>query len=1551
MSKLILLTTLQRLEGWDTTTELMFGAAITVSTDDGLPVNDSGLKPWEWTGGISGIRFVILAADGTAVPGTPKTASLFPGASSSQKKALEHFFKNLGTEYQFSKTEDPTNLKWAPMSFDPASTKPTYSVPVAQNKARPWHALLGKISTYPFPIPQAGNLSFLFTVSKSDLAGGTRIVGAPVISQGKFPSATLTPQNSPIPDGTDARAYVWPYDGLANWPVVAYVAPISITETLPPSFINRKTQWVEVQNSNVFSDDWMAYVEDRLADGFDLSQRIIEFLEANSSRLGDSDSQTLVEMTLASTRDIAGYGLDPAPGSTSLIQRLLTKNSNGQLSTADLALLQQTAKKLDTNLTLSTWKAALAAAVPEFTSLSVFNGSVSDRPLPSRSAVELRNLHGRLFNTEGDANLRQLMKTQWQILSQETKLQGREGIADVLAQASLGTNLRRGLALSNLGRFWKDFIQSNTDKNDKLGDKLITNCLVWYFQWYAAGRLGLPAPTVQPDIKAANGFPTFSPKVTSALTPDCAKALLEFIGKWAASYGAALKPSPSQPANAVHPIVFQVGRMEAMPQESQSSFGDDPMEGFSGIGVLLREKRSSGTGDWLCLNMAKGETYSTAIPLPSPFLAPCRITFKSELRQATISYNNQPLATNSPLSKRGIASRALVGDLKGRDALLEYVYSETSQIPGLKYGSSYEARPFVVANSGALPVAIGKRQSPCELDPAKLKALRPGPWSPIPYLRRIPVGAFKMEFTDEKGNEIFPSIPNDVFPRARDIASLSTGAPSPGPSKSYRETHLLLLADLSGMSHFTLRFKRPTTTWDNWSRWVAFDANSEDLRAKIIADYFRIATLNEQFKGKATGYDQTLDDPALADANGNAYLHIQLEVCSENGSMSPVGTPVFLKMPALSAPPVDLASARAKSLDIPCQWVASDQKTRITDDGNLFIKEGDVARVTVSVCIPEENWKRFDQNILPSPPPLVTSGTNAKFYRVAPLEILIESADFRLPTELELWNAFRTGSSRNSNGAAVLATLSGPGNFFRNLHRAELRRQIWRWQGRDTAPHPMNELVTFGQASADPPISDRIRRWEAVEFGDRPESDFLLMEMKGDPPSPNGTLSFRYEEVLESASGDSKASGARHDLRSLHYRFSVTAFSRYEQLLKRKNQTVFASVHAHIEVSPDSGKQVLNTNAASEAIEQHWKYAFVPCRRTADIPVPRLRLILPLTEPVIDNDGSAGKGTNFAPTPGLLVVLNEPWHEVGGLAEQLQVEIDTTPNENPALGQDMVYDEVGPDPISSSEPYFDKPRKKDEHAPILIDQTRIHGPVGHYFDASNTAAYFPVTSFVVPAPSTSDTSKIDFSWYFAKLRLRRVLTVCDGAFDNYTRSDDKCKLELKYSAWTDPVWAQFLAPFSILDEHAWPMSALRLLKKNSTLSELSLVDASGRPQHLEPFHPETGFFSLFLVLTRKVFDVTGQANQEQYIGFYRPSNDVWTAVDILSDAGESCLGLRARIIEVQSPTKIEGKSLWTSLFGQTGSKNKDVQARIVRISDPIDEASESVPNCEVQHVN
>jgi hypothetical protein len=1528
----------------------MFGITITVSTDDGLPVYEHGLKPWEWTGGINEIQYAVLGADGTPVAGMPKSASIVGSVTNQRKKALAQFFVNLGTEYQFSKSEDTNNLRWTPVSYDPNSTKPTYSVHVAQSKARPWHALLGKVSTYPFPIPQAGNLSFHFAIPRSALTGGDRIVAAPIVAKGEFPSATLTPQNSPLPDPTDARAYVWQYDGLPDWQVVAYVAPVLINETFSSSFIDRKTQWVSVNKSTVFNDDWMAYVEDRLADGFDLSQRIIEFIEMSpSGQLNDSDLKALVDMTLASLRDIAGYGLDPAPGSVSLIQRLLILAGTPYqpLSKAEIALLLEAAKTLDTGLTLSNWKAMIAKSVPELSKFAVLAGNVSDQPSASRTAVELRGLHGSLLNTEGDVNLRQLVKTQWQALFEEAKLHGRDGAAEALVQSSLKINLRHALALSNLGRFWKDFIQSNAVKTDSLGDKLFTDCFPWYFQRYAAGRFGFPAPALQAGINNMMGFPNFSPAAAPALSPACMKSFLDSVGKWAATYGTAIKPSPSQAANAVHPIVFQVGRIEPFPQESQSTFGDDPMEGFSGIAVLLREKRASNHGDWLCLNLTEGKTHSKEILLSAPMVAPCRVSFKSELRQATISYNNQPLIAASPLSNRGIASRSLLGDSKGRDALLEYTYSELSQIPGLKYGSSYEARPFVIANSGALPASIGKHESPCELDPAKLKALPSGPWDAIPYLRRIPVGSSKMEFTDEQGNEAFPSIPNDVFPRARDIKALSTGTMSAGPSKSYRETHLLLLADLPGMANFTFHFKRPATTWDNWSRWVATDPQTADLRAKIIADYFRLAALNDNYEGKAVGYDLTIDDPAIADVNGDAYLHIQLEVCDENGVMSSAGTPVFLKMPPLTAKPVDLASARAKALNLPCHWVTPDQKSRITEDGVLFVREGDVARVTVSVCVPEQNWKHFDPAVFSPLPPLVSSKTNAKFYRVAPLEVLIEAADFHLPTEVELWNSFKTGFQRNLKGSAVLATLGNQGGYFRNLHRAELRRQVWRWQGRATAPHPMNEVAS-GPGSVDPGIPDQIRKWEAIEFGDRPESDFLLMEMKVNPPSPNGTLSFRYEEPLESISGGPKDSGNRHDLRSLHYRFSVTAFGRYEQLLKRKNQSIRVSVHAHIEVSPESGKQLATTDVTREGIEQHWKYAFVPCRRTFDIAVPRLRLILPLTEALTDKDGQAKDQTNSTPTPGLLVVLNEPWHEVGGLAERLEVQIDTTPNADPSLG-DTVYDEVGPDPISASEPLFSKPRKKDGEPPILIPHEKIHGPVGHYFDVSNTAAYFPVTSFVIPAPEVTDGSKVDFSWYFAKLRMRRALTVCDGEVDSYAKPDSRCKLESKYGEWTDPIWVQYVAPFSIFAERALPSSDLRLLKRNGALSELSLVDASGTAQILEPFKPKSGLFSLFVVLTRRVFDVTGQANQEQYIGLYQPSRDSWTAVDLVSGANEA-LGLRARIIEVQSPRKIDGKSLWTSLFGQRGS-NKDVDARIVRISDPIDEVRESVLNCEAAYVS
>jgi hypothetical protein len=173
-------------------------------------------------------------------------------------------------------------------------------------------------------------------------------------------------------------------------------------------------------------------------------------------------------------------------------------------------------------------------------------------------------------------------------------------------------------------------------------------------------------------------------------------------------------------------------------------------------------------------------------------------------------------------------------------------------------------------------------------------------------------------------------------------------------------------------------------------------------------------------------------------------------------------------------------------------------------------------------------------------------------------------------------------------------------------------------------------------------------------------------------------------------------------------------------------------------------------------VKSIWKRGWIPCRRTTDIHAPRLRLIFPLTE--------AGTPDDPSPSPGLLAVFDEPWHESGGLAERLEAQVALTADPDQDVSNPKKYFfELGPDPIvghtilsalTTSSDMSTPPGRSTVTFPAVPG---IIGPVGHYFDPTNQAALFNATSFIIPPSHVANDGGSDRRWYFAKLQFRRTL--------------------------------------------------------------------------------------------------------------------------------------------------------------------------------------------------
>jgi hypothetical protein len=596
-------------------------------------------------------------------------------------------------------------------------------------------------------------------------------------------------------------------------------------------------------------------------------------------------------------------------------------------------------------------------------------------------------------------------------------------------------------------------------------------------------------------------------------------------------------------------------------------------------------------------------------------------------------------------------------------------------------------------------------------------------------------------------------------------------------------------------------------------------------------------------------------------------------------------------------------------------------------------------------------------------------------YLVSPFTMLVETAtevliegiegDHALErTDQRLWERLKPAFAPNNHPGSIAFTVAPTDPVgdegFKFLQRAELMRQVWRWQGRETPLHPAlneNSSCKSGGVISNLDTCVEMDQWEAWEFGNRFETDHLIQDLTTLPPTKLGGRRFFYKEVLET--------GADTDeLRALHYRFAIKVHSRYAGIMPLNVPSI-----AFPNVAPNRTSRAHIQLPNNEVRDTMWRRLFVPCRRKKELPVPKVKFILPLTESFGEETGN---------TAGLLVVLNEPWYQEAGLGEGIAAEVQRTPgpanNPNAPSDKDIFYFELGTDPLvqlaergfqQSKDPtnkYFDE---------LCLNQ-KIRGPVGHTFDRTNESPLFVTTSFIVPAPTIFSTEKgqarerisRDFGWDFCRLRLRRVVTLSTQvAARNDCRlttpsevvsCDEPNPASQLVGPFTEPYWVQYLPEFSHFAPADKKLSEARLKFENQSPLQFSIIDRNGQRMLLSPTASLNGIFELYLVLTRRVFDVAGHPEQEVYLEVFHQDTGtkLWTTSN--PPALSSDTDLRARIIEVQRrPPQTgqfqSGEPLWLALFGpKAGQEDKTADkdlTRIVRISQPIEGLSTTSFNC------
>jgi hypothetical protein len=551
-------------------------------------------------------------------------------------------------------------------------------------------------------------------------------------------------------------------------------------------------------------------------------------------------------------------------------------------------------------------------------------------------------------------------------------------------------------------------------------------------------------------------------------------------------------------------------------------------------------------------------------------------------------------------------------------------------------------------------------------------------------------------------------------------------------------------------------------------------------------------------------------------------------------------------------------------------------------------------------------------------------------YRVVSrTSVLIETATAALPTALQLYADCETSFSSDENGDLVRVDVRARKTnreIFRNIDRVDIDRQSWRWEGRPVALPP--DL----QASAAGPVERQ--RWLAREFGERPDDNHLTCAMPSESDEssgPRGCRRFTYAHAL----GAATAGGPRptlHDHRGQHLRFSFHAHSRYAALMPK----------------PAEGQVTGSTT--TDGFQTRWHEVFVPSRRALPLPPPRVKLILPLTSDASNQHG-----------PGLLVVLDEPWFEEGGLGEGLVAELNKVESPWASGGvssADRYYIEFGSDPILWR---YDGPQKGDAPSFPSFDinsyerreTTGILGPTGHYVDRDNRAAFFGSTSFQIPAlPGAGGGAA---AWHLAHVRFRRTLVRRERGAGPARYSPDQWRLRTDVSDPTLPYWVQYLPDFSMSDTFRNVGGLTPIVDVARKRLELR---AAGTAAHLTATHADARAFSLYAVLTQVAFDAASRANGEIYVAtFKQEDNGVgWVTDESLSGfaIAQNSARARVRLIEVMAPLArpengsrecwsgpAKPSDIWRELFPRRRdlagglSMRCDALARMVRVSEPL----------------
>jgi len=942
-------------------------------------------------------------------------------------------------------------------------------------------------------------------------------------------------------------------------------------------------------------------------------------------------------------------------------------------------------------------------------------------------------------------------------------------------------------------------------------------------------------------------------------------------------------------------ITVQVDKVDATDGIGTETDHADYLRQISGAGVLLRRDSSS---EWRFLNLAQIRVRGATAPMPKPVAAPVRFQYAAGVRQPFLTYQNQPLIAQSPWARMAPTREAqdLTPFPRDLSALLSYdsPYNaqSTLKLERLTYGVTYQAAVFYVGNAGNLPAQIADSVSGTVL-PWRFKI--PGKDDPqgtvtIHYKRRCPVGLLRTAQDPAVNSRAFPPVlPEDVFPLTRSLKEIEK--PNEVESKRAPERHPLVVL---------LPSNRPAGMWDENNAssqatfllrppavdlkvWDRWVSEDAAMRKAVLTEAFQL--LNDKALGRRAQEDPTVDDPAVG---GFTVSFSRLFPTSQEVSVATS----FDFGPAKGNRGLASQQRTGRIIAIESAAVGVPNANLPNNQVRIQIPDGEVWTVRFTPVIQEADRFDIPANQLTAPfsidvevaMPLFTGANQLDRNKALHDAILISPACGK-PPDLEITDAVPEDQVRlELSGASIK-------DFQHLVYKTDLLAQRWRWDGRPVYEDPTAKELRSGLpfAKLEEPPADFTG--DGMLFADRADSDYTVI------PGFVDLASVDPIKLLHTL----KVTGLPA---VLYYRFAVRAYSRYQGLLVRQH--------------------LLDSNVAGGATARRWKRHILPLRWRERVPKPLIKLVVPVTETPGGKDAATV-------TPGWLVMLEESWFDerMAGLGECLETEIlkvslpDDPSSTRYEFGPDPVID-MTEDPLAGHEP----------------TTMRLLGPVGLTFDTDSSVPLFIRSSFFLPAPVIPGQEKRDLSFHFVKLRFRRVLLGSDDQNPRGSRME---------GPWTDPFWVQVLPP-----ANRW-----KLTKNQATIwahsDELSIAPDGksvlyrGAKADLQPVSQDIGFvsFRLYALVTRRVFDAFGRADQESFLSF-----TALDAIPVPEKGSEPELLLR--IVEVQFRSQVDTAGnrvlignvpipsdfagLLETLFPKhatyslTSPPDQDAKGRIVRIS-------------------